>query len=106
VIPSASLLHTIEIHDSCDAVWYFRPGEVHPNQATSGAKYWLQLIAQHCSSRVHTALICHEGFLGKRGQLNTAYKRRWFVLDSEQKVPPRRSVLLSLLSATLLYPVG
>jgi hypothetical protein len=88
VVPSSTLLHIIEIHDVSGSIWFLHPGEVHPNQSTSGAKFWLALIAHSCPSRVHTTLICHEGYLGKRGQLNTAYKRRWFVLDSDQKVNP------------------
>ena len=80
------MLHTIEIQDSTGSVWYLHPEDIHPNFGTSGAKYWLDLLAKHCSRKVRTVLICHEGYLGKRGQFNTAYQRRWFVLDSDQKV--------------------
>mmetsp|Transcript_22342 Transcript_22342/g.32548 ORF Transcript_22342/g.32548 Transcript_22342/m.32548 type:complete len:1042 (+) Transcript_22342:150-3275(+) len=86
VIPSVSLLHTIELHDGSGSIWYLRPQNVFEHESTSGAKLWLELLASHCSSVVSTILICHEGYLSKRGQFNKAFKRRWFVLDSEQKL--------------------
>lgn len=98
VLPSENYLNTIEIYDSGGCVWYLTPQGSYDYESTSGAKYWLDLLSKHCSSSVQTVSICHEGYLGKRGQLNTSFKRRWFVLTSEQKV---HSFCISLLTSLL-----
>lgn len=86
MFPSEAFLDMIELYDSSGCVWHLTPQGSYDHEATSGGRRWLELLANVFPSSVQTSLICHEGYLSKRGRFNTAFKRRWFVLTSEQKV--------------------
>lgn len=63
-----------------------RPEGMGEDETREACRQWLQLLSYQSPNTVYSVLICHEGYLSKRGRLNTAFKKRWFVLDSEQMV--------------------
>ncbi len=44
---------------------------------------WMTLIHSLCPSSTVANLIYNEGYLSKRGRFNTAFKKRWFILDGD-----------------------
>jgi hypothetical protein len=63
-----------------------KPESMDEDDSRGSCRKWLQLLADYSPRNVRVVVICHEGYLSKRGQLNTAFKKRWFVLDSEHMV--------------------
>lgn len=103
-------MNTIDLTDESGAVWHLCPDDVsmYSNCANlssnnykmhikklereeaieiipepSACKVWLHHLALLCSSRAYAVRILHEGFLSKRGRVNTAFRRRWFIMTSE-----------------------
>lgn len=108
--PSTNLMNTIEITDESGALWHLCPDDfssfgnvsninnrnfrnyllkvekshsVSVEPGPSSCKKWLHFLSQLCSSRAYAVHILHEGFLSKRGRLNKAFRRRWFIMTSE-----------------------
>lgn len=107
--PSARVLNTIEISDESGAIWLLYPDDLtladntlninnsgykqflskmeksgaclEPNP--SACKSWLYRLAWLSSARAYPVFIVHEGYLWKRGKLNTAFRKRWFTMTSE-----------------------
>ena len=103
-------MNTIEITDESGALWHLCPDDFSPfancsnmnsnnyknyiqkvekkgniciEPEPSSCRSWLHHLSQLCSSRAYAVHIVHEGFLSKRGRLNTAFRKRWFIMTSE-----------------------
>mmetsp|Transcript_13311 Transcript_13311/g.21802 ORF Transcript_13311/g.21802 Transcript_13311/m.21802 type:complete len:1154 (-) Transcript_13311:142-3603(-) len=110
ISPSTNLMNMLEITDEGGAIWHLCPEDVSifSNCANissnnyklhirkleskkyvsivpepSPCRIWLHHLSLLCSSRAYTVHILHEGFISKRGRLNTAFRRRWFIMTSE-----------------------
>ena len=108
--PSVIWMNAIELTDESGAMWHLCPDDIScynnclslNNQnyknfvqklekkdgisiipEPSSCRIWLRMLSQLCPSQVYVVHILHEGFLSKRGRLNTAFRRRWFIMTSE-----------------------
>jgi hypothetical protein len=110
ISPSTNLMNMLEITDEGGSIWHLCPDDfsVYSNcdninnntykayikkleskkflsicPEPSPCRVWLHHLSLLCSSRAYTVHILHEGFLSKRGRLNTAFRKRWFIMTSE-----------------------
>jgi hypothetical protein len=108
--PSTNLMNTLEITDESGALWHLCPDDfslfgnytnmnsnnyknfvqkvekrdnISVEPGPSSCRSWLRHLSQLCSSRAYAVHIVHEGFLSKRGRVNTAFRKRWFIMTSE-----------------------
>jgi hypothetical protein len=76
----------IDLVDKKDNNWFLRPEIVADRDLNDrdcgkmGMKIWLTSIASYCRGAITVENIVYKGQLSKRGKVNTAFKRRWFIL--------------------------
>lgn len=79
----------MSIFDERGLVWELYPEGIDEDETRQLSKRWLDALKIHLPVGLEyprITSIVHQGHLAKRGLLNTAFRRRWFVLNSQQKV--------------------
>lgn len=88
---SPSSLNAFNIYDETGLIWTVYPEGIDEDDARGGSKRWLDVIKDHVpSGQKGPKVVCivYEGYLAKRGLLNTAFRRRWFIMNSKRQVSP------------------
>jgi hypothetical protein len=86
---SPSSLNAFNIHDETGLIWSIYPEGIDDDDARGGCKRWLEAIRTHIPADQkgpRVVSIVYQGHLAKRGLLNTAFRKRWFVLNSKNQV--------------------
>jgi uncharacterized membrane protein YgcG len=84
ISPTVKYLHCLDLEDRAGCIWQIAPEGLDADDVRGAAQRWL--IALSAVTSPTTTEVVHVvkcGYLSKRGQLNTALKRRWFVLCTD-----------------------
>ena len=82
-------LNCFNLYDERGLIWSFFPEGVDEDDTKQLCKRWLDTLRENIPTGPYSpGIICivHQGYMAKRGLLNTAFRRRWFVLNSHFKV--------------------
>mmetsp|Transcript_6578 Transcript_6578/g.11584 ORF Transcript_6578/g.11584 Transcript_6578/m.11584 type:complete len:1162 (-) Transcript_6578:44-3529(-) len=89
--PAPTMLNALDIVDQYGVAWRLRPEGSHEDEVHDYFTRWLHhlkvtslLFDLNGNGRSRTTEIIFEGFLAKRGNYNTANRRRWFQLLTTQ----------------------
>jgi hypothetical protein len=84
--PSERYLQAIELQDRTNCLWQISPEGLDSEDAREAPRRWLQTLAALCLPSTKVVHVLKTGYLQKRGQVNRAFKLRWFVLTSDLKL--------------------
>jgi hypothetical protein len=79
-------LNGINLKDLGGLAWKICPESVEEEDAKFVWSRWVNLVIGYVPNPARAAGIVHVGYLWKRGQINTSFKRRWFVLTTDRKL--------------------
>ena len=82
--PSEAALNVIELHDSSGMAWRLSPEGLGDRDSQLASQRWLDCMGLYCSGAC--TQVAYQGALHKRGVLNPGFRRRWFVLLSNNKL--------------------
>lgn len=80
--PAPSMLNAVDLHDEHGLTWRLLPEGSAEDEVHEQFVHWLSRL-KHITfrnGRIKVTEVRYEGYLSKRGNYNTAYRRRWFQL--------------------------